>query len=328
MYRMTILLIQPLLFFLLSASPVIAEIDWELWNTIKVPGTPVDVAILSKSDRLFVLTEKGDLQIYFLQKDQWKTIKIDQEPLALTASSRGKQILVLTKGGQILIYDQDGKFLEKKQVDPSVKSIRMDPGGKVLFLTDSKNRTVQIVLFDLVRQNNITGSPYQGISDAPVVIVEFSEFECIYCKRLKSVLNQVLELYPDQVKVVFKNFPLKAHENSLLAAQAALAAERQNKFWEFHDQLFDNVDKLNQSRIFEIAEELNLNMVQFRKDLQSREITLKINTDYQEGLRAGVQGVPSVFINGRRLKQRSIESFAQMIEEELSKTGGNAKPKQ
>ena len=324
MNRISFLVIRTTLFFLLSVSIVMGEIDWELWNTIKVPGTPVDVAISSRSDRLFVLTKEGALQVY-LGKDQWKEIKLNQDPLAVTTSNDGKRVLVLTAGGHIYMYNADGEFVDRMRVDPEVKRIKLDPSGNVLFLTDAKQKTVQIAFIDFVRNINTAGSPYKGVPDAPVVIAEFSDFECFYCKRLTPILDQILELYPDKVKIVFKNYPLNNHKKAAMAAQAALAAGRQNKFWEYHDRLFAYADELDDAKIIEIAEELNLDVERFKSDLVQPEITKRINQDIRDGRRAGIQGVPTVFVNGRRLKKHSIESFAEIIEEELSKTGKNEK---
>ena len=170
--------------------------------------------------------------------------------------------------------------------------------------------------------------PLRPRADAPVVIAEFSDFECLFCKRLTPILDQILELYPDKIKIVFKNFPLNNHKQAAMAAQAALAAGRQNKFWEYHDRLFEYADQLNNSKIIEIAEEIDLDVKRFKKDMVQPEITAMINQDVRDGRRAGIRGVPTVFVNGRRLKKHSIESFAEMIEEELSKADNTKQQRQ
>ena len=324
MNRTANLIIRTMLFFLLSASVVMGEIDWELWNSIKVPGTPVDVAISSRADRLFVLTKEGALQVY-LGKDQWKEIKLDHKPLAISTSSLGKRVLVLTEGGHIQMFNADGEFVDRMKVDPAIRGIKLDPSGNVLFLIDSKQKTVQVAFVDFVRDINTVGSPYKGAPDAPVVITEFSDFECFYCKRLTPILDQILELYQDKVKIVFKNFPLNSHKQAAMAAQAALAAGRQNRFWEYHNRLFDNADQLNDAKIYEIAEEIDLDLKRFRADMTKPEITAMINQDIRDGRRAGIRGVPTVFVNGRRLKKHSIETFAEIIEEELRKSANTKK---
>jgi protein-disulfide isomerase len=129
----------------------------------------------------------------------------------------------------------------------------------------------------------------------------------------------VVEKYPQKVKEVYMNFPVRSHKYAETAALAALAANKQGKFWEFHDKLFQNANQLNDAKVREIAKELNLNMEQFEKDWQSGETLTKVRSDIDQGSRIGVRGVPAVFINGRKLKQRSLEGFSAIIDKELEK---------
>jgi protein-disulfide isomerase len=132
-------------------------------------------------------------------------------------------------------------------------------------------------------------------------------------------LEQVLEKYPNQVKLVFKNFPLRNHKFAMQAAIAALAAEKQGKFWEFHDLLFKDYNRLNEQKIREIAQQLNLDMEKFEKDRKDPQIMAMINRDLSEGNRAGVRGTPTVFINGRLLRNRSMAGFQELIAKALKK---------
>jgi len=135
------------------------------------------------------------------------------------------------------------------------------------------------------------------------------------------VLGQVLEKYPRDVKVVFKNFPLSSHSFALQAAAAALAAGTQGKFWEFHDRLFENYNHLNDEIIRGIALSLNLDMVEFEKKMKDPEIQKRIRQDLIDGSQAGVNSTPSVFINGRLLRNRSFAGFQAAIEKELQSLG-------
>jgi protein-disulfide isomerase len=126
-------------------------------------------------------------------------------------------------------------------------------------------------------------------------------------------LEQVLERFPKQVKLVFKNFPLRNHKFARQAAIAALAAEKQGKFWEFHDLLFKDYNHLNEEKIREIAQQLKLNMKKFDKDRKDPQIMAMINRDIAEGNQAGVRGTPTVFINGRLLRNRSMAGFQELI---------------
>jgi len=133
------------------------------------------------------------------------------------------------------------------------------------------------------------------------------------------LLEQVLEKYPGKVKLMFKNFPLRNHKLAQPAAKAALAAGKQGKFWEYHDKVFENYSKLSDELLKQFAQELELNMDQFRKERASQEIAALINRDLREGSRIGVRGTPTIFVNGKRLEQRSMEAFSAAIENELKK---------
>jgi protein-disulfide isomerase len=135
------------------------------------------------------------------------------------------------------------------------------------------------------------------------------------------VLEQVLEKYPDDVKIVFKNFPLRNHKFALKAATAALAAKSQGKFWEFHDLLFKNYNKLNDQKIHEIALGLGLDQTEFEKKMKDPGIKAMIRQDLRDAAQAGVRATPTVFINGRRLKNRTLQGFQTAVDKELQKLG-------
>jgi protein-disulfide isomerase len=127
----------------------------------------------------------------------------------------------------------------------------------------------------------------------------------------------VLEKNPKTVKIVFKHFPIRSHKFAVQAAVAALAAGRQAKFWDFHDELFNNYNRLNEDKVQEIATKLNLNKAQFEKDRKDPLLLEQVKYDFNEGIRIGVNSVPSVFVNGRKLKERSLEGFQALIDKEL-----------
>jgi len=130
----------------------------------------------------------------------------------------------------------------------------------------------------------------------------------------------VLEQYPNDVKLVFKNFPLeRIHKSAKSAAVAAMAANQQGKFWEFHAELFKNYNKLSDQMFDEIAQSLELNMEQFKQDMENPALTAMVQRDLKDGVEAGVRGTPTIFVNGRILQQRSLPGFKQIIDEELQK---------
>ncbi len=130
----------------------------------------------------------------------------------------------------------------------------------------------------------------------------------------------MLEQYPNDVKLVFKNFPLtRIHKAAMNAAIAAMAAHQQGKFWEFHSELFKNYNKLNDEKFDEIAQSIGLDMEQFKQDIKNPALSAMVQRDLKDGVEAGVRGTPSIFINGRLLEQRSLPGFKQIIDEELAK---------
>ena len=129
----------------------------------------------------------------------------------------------------------------------------------------------------------------------------------------------MLEKYPNDVKLVIKNFPVATHDYARKAAIAALAAAKQGKFWELHEKLFANQNDLSDTKVEEIAVKIGLDVKQFHKDLKDPGIASLIDRDVKDGRHANIPGTPAVFINGKFLKQRSLQGFQQAIEAELKR---------
>jgi protein-disulfide isomerase len=129
----------------------------------------------------------------------------------------------------------------------------------------------------------------------------------------------LLEKYPLQVKLVFKSFPLRKHKYAKKAAVAAFAARRQGKFWEYHDLLFENIDTLSDQKFRQIARELGLDLERFEKDINDLKIVARINQDIRLGAHMGVRGTPTVFINGRVSRARTLEALQAAVESALEK---------
>jgi protein-disulfide isomerase len=130
----------------------------------------------------------------------------------------------------------------------------------------------------------------------------------------------VLETFPDKIKLVFKNYPLvRSHRFSEVAALTAYAAHLQGKFWPVHDELFKHQGDLNDDKIKEAVQSAGLNLEQIERDRTSRRVVGYVQKDYNEAVRLGVNSVPTVFVNGKRLRDRSFESIAFAVERELKK---------
>ncbi len=135
------------------------------------------------------------------------------------------------------------------------------------------------------------------------------------------LLERALEKFPKDAKLALKNFPLAMHKMALPAAVAALAAERQGKYWPYHDKLMENYSKLSESLFTDIAKELKLDLKKFESDRKDPTLTQRVQKDMRDGQAAGVTGTPTVFINGVKLEQRSDEGIAAAIKAALKEAG-------
>ena len=151
------------------------------------------------------------------------------------------------------------------------------------------------------------------------MIVEFSDFQCPFCRKVQSTLKNLLEKYQGQVSLAYRDFPLRGrHSQAELAAEASRCAAEQGKFWEYHDLLFANGDKLSRAGAAEMAQSLNLDEKQFDACLASDKYTKQIEQDLQDGIRAGVEGTPGIFINGILLSGAQPEAaFEKIIRAQL-----------
>jgi len=250
-----------------------------------------------------------------------RTLTLQETPVDSALSAGGKYIFVLTDKGKVLVYTPDGRLHDTLPVDKSVDSIKAGPRPEILILVSSKKKTVQVAVLEFLQEINVAGSPVKGAAHAPVSIVLFTDFQCPYCAKIVPVLNQVLEKNKGKTKLVFKNFPLNTHQFARKAAAAALAAGKQGKFWEFHDRLFQNYNRLNDQLIQEQAQQLGLDLQKFEKDLNDPHIQQTINQDYQDGIKAGVRGTPTVYVNGALLRNTNPEGFQAAFDKELEKRG-------
>jgi protein-disulfide isomerase len=161
----------------------------------------------------------------------------------------------------------------------------------------------------------------RGAKDAPVTIVEFSDFQCPYCKTANATVKQVLERYPGKVRLVFRDFPLASiHPQAPKAHEAARCAAEQGKFWEYHDLLFDRSPKMTPADLKQYAQELKLESAAFDKCLDSGKHAAAVDKDAQEGAGLGLTGTPSFFINGKQLVgAQPLTAFQKIIDNELAK---------
>ncbi len=165
---------------------------------------------------------------------------------------------------------------------------------------------------------DLEGVAYLGNPKAPVVIVEFADFECPFCNMARSIVKEVLTVHGDDVVVYYKHFPLGTHEHSFSASCATLAAQKQGKFWEMYNLIFDNQKSLSEEKIRSLAQALGLNMDQFLKDWKDAAVAERVEKEKQEGAAANVDSTPTFFINGRKfLGDKTPGGLLQAVSDEL-----------
>jgi protein-disulfide isomerase len=168
----------------------------------------------------------------------------------------------------------------------------------------------------------VGNSPTKGPKDAPITIIEFSDFQCPYCSRGNDVMMQVLKAYDGKVRLAFKNLPLPFHQEAKPAAAAALAAGEQGKFWEMHDAMFANQKGLNSVYYLAKAKELGLNIEKFKADMVSEKVTKQIEEDMELAKKHGISGTPGFFVNGVAVKgAQPFPAFKTIIDQWLEKKG-------
>lgn len=274
--------------------------------------------LLLSSGPAMAMSESGmDKRVEWKVLQSWPTAT---KPLSMVHSLDGKYVYMLNDKQQVQVFTTQGQLQGTIPVDKGVTQIDIAPQGELLYLIDGETQAFTAVAVSFIADIDITGVPVKGPADAPVTMTLFTDFECPYCKQIVPLLEEVLAKNPKTVKLAFKNMPLKFHKLAEPSAKAALAAHEQGKFWPFHDRLFAEA-KLSEDSIKKIATDLGLDMARFEKDLASPTIQGKLQKDLIDAQGAGVTGTPTVFINGRAPKQRTLEGFQTLIDEELQKLG-------
>ncbi len=191
--------------------------------------------------------------------------------------------------------------------------------AQALFTELKGKADVQVLLPEKRAQVEAIG-PAKGPESAPVTIVEFSDFQCPFCGKAKTTVDEVVKSYGDKVRLVFRHYPLPFHENAPKAAEAAACAQDQNKFWEYHDVLFANQQALKVEDLKKHAADLGLDAARFNECLDSGKKADLIKKDKDAGEKVGVSGTPAFFINGIALSGAvPADDFKSIIDSELKK---------
>lgn len=204
------------------------------------------------------------------------------------------------------VAQQETSFVENRQVDGA-------SGGT----SDAEMDRVDI---------SPNGGPVRGAENSEVTIIEFADYQCPYCAAAEETLRQVMDQYEGKVRIVHRDFPLSdIHALAVPAAEAARCAGEQDAFWEYHDLLYarlrNGLRLANKDQLIEFGQELDLDVPDLRSCLESERYRESVQKDWEEGVRYGVSGTPTFFINGYRLVgARSASEFAYLIDRVLADT--------
>lgn len=285
---------------------------------------------INKQQIIDVIKLSGDFTVE--EQNEFKTTKIETLPPVLNSvqtnsvsqdnTSRTYFIWGLLVGFSVvslLVNVQLGYSLSKdsKRVDLSLNN---QLGNQVAKNTVPEVPSVpvpvepvgQVQEFKITKNDNVRGN-----FDAPITLVEYSDFECPFCERIYPTFKKLLSQYPDKVRLVYKHFPLSFHPNAQKASEASECAGEQGKFWEYHDTLFDNQQNgFSTANFKQWAEDLGLNSSKFDDCLDTGKYASKVQADEVDGQSRGVNGTPATFINGQLVSGAvPYESFKSIIDQ-------------
>lgn len=217
-----------------------------------------------------------------------------------------------------------------EQIAPQIKGFlgqQKSQGVREQFVASLRGKHKSRILMDVARVEVAeANSPAKGPAGAPVTIIEFSDFECPFCSRVVPTVDEAVKVYGDQLRVVFRQFPLNIHPRAPKAAEASLCAHEQGKFWQLHDAMFADQKKLEVADLKAKASSLGLDQAKFDQCLDGGKYAAQVAADMADGQKAGVTGTPALFVNGRFINGAvPFADLAKVIDDELSRKGIEAK---
>ena len=244
---------------------------------------------------------------------------------ALTDQEIGSKIATVTDADVAAWYSANPSRVQGAKLDQVQAPIRqMLTQERTLavyqgYVDQLKAKTPVRVMLEPPRQKvAVAGSASRGPANAPIEVIEFSDFQCPYCLRAHPTVNQVLSAYGDRIRLVYRHYPLANHPNARPAAEASQCAAEQGQFWQYYDRLFADQTKLSHDALKQSAAALGMDTGRFNACFDSHKYKDQVEADIKDGNDAGVSGTPAFFINGRMLTgAQPFEAFKRIIDEEL-----------
>jgi protein-disulfide isomerase len=307
----------------------------------EVLATVDGIDITAKEVNDAVAGQMGKLEAQIFQIRKGGLDRLVQDKIIETAAKKKKQ-----KVAEFLKTEVDDKVAQpsEDEVKSFYEARKEQTGGKTLeeikpsiinFLLQGRRSTAKNKLLADLRKNTkvkynleaprkeipIKGDdPEKGPKDAPITLVEYSDYQCPFCGRARNTIKQVMSSYDGKIRYIFKPFPLSFHKDAPQAHEASLCAGEQKKFWEYNDRLFQSQKALKPAELKKYAVELKLDVKSFNACLDSRKYKSKVESSISEGASVGVSGTPAFFINGIHLSgTRPFSAFKTVIDQELNK---------
>ena len=296
----------------------LSELDKEAKPQIIKAMMNIDQARQGMLDKvLFDTLAEAEATAAGMEVEAWKTQEIDDKITAVTdEEARAFFEENPPRGGK-------GDFDKMKvRVVSHMERQRKQERYQAVMEELKTKHNVSVTLEPFRIDVDADDDPFKGPADAAVTIIEFADFQCGFCGRARPNTESVLEMYPDTVRFVFRDYPIPKHPRAARMAEGAHCAGEQDKYWEYFDRLFDNPRKTTDDDLKEHAEALGLDAEAFGTCLDENRYAAEIQKDFEDGAAAGVSGTPAFFINGRMLSgAQPAEKFAEIIDDELRRAG-------
>lgn len=312
------------------ALPVRAEVMATL-DGISITGEEVDAA--ARGNMIKIMSEMYDIKRGAIEEIiDGKLLERDAKQKGMTVDKLKAQIQgkapVPTSNEARSIYEIQKKRYQGKTFEEVEKQLlaQLTQQKRQMALYDHINslRGKAKIKINLERPKvevSVDDDPAQGAKNAPITLIEFSEFQCPYCKKARPTLDKIMATYAGKIHYVFRDFPLGFHDQAKMVANAANCANEQGKYWDYNKRLWEmqGQGKFTIEKIKALAVELKLDTGKFNSCADSNKYFDEIEKDIQDGAKAGVSGTPAYFINGKFLSgAQPFENFQQIIEEELA----------
>ena len=319
--------------------------------TAKPAGDPKAAPVAEVNGKTFTMSDLEESlapQLARLDQQRQQLLEqgldrfVEQKLMETEAAARGIDVLALqqaeiqAKIGEVSDADVNAWFQENQarvgnrpleQIAPQIKQYLAQQRGQTAkddFVKSLRAKYKTRILMDVARiEVAEAGGPAKGgAAGAPITIVEFSDFQCPFCGRVNPTLLQAKEKYGDKLRIVFRQFPLNIHPMAPKAAEASLCANDQGKFWEMHDALFADQQKLAVDDLKAKAASIGLDKAKFDTCLDSSAMAAKVAKDLEDGQKYGVSSTPSLFVNGRLIAGAvGIDDLSKVIDDELARKG-------